>query len=72
MKTIIKFMSPISNNSVWRDYEGKMVCIESTSWFNNYSFYPIVSYYYIKQGNISQLMIVDRYTFVKYMNKLHD
>lgn len=69
MKTLIQFFSPIVKYSIWKDVQGKLVCIEETSWFENFSFFPVVVFYYLSSDNTNGLMCVDRYTFCKYMTK---
>ena len=71
MKTLLKYFSKIDKYSTWIDPNGKYVCVEDTNWFINYSFYPMVIFYYlVPDSDNKELMCVDRYTFCKYM-KLH-
>lgn len=74
MKTLFNFLR-IKNESIWMDPEGKYVYVEGTSWFNGIYYNPTVYYFYpglIKTNeNIGKLMVLDRYTFSKYMTKVN-
>lgn len=73
MKTLFNFLSRIKNESIWIDPEGKYVYVEGTSWFDGIYYNPVVYYFYPNLANYNNnLIMVDRYTFAKYMTKLND
>jgi hypothetical protein len=70
MKTILNYILPIKHNSTWIDSSGKFVRVEYTTWFNDCNLYPTVTFYYLTKDNNYNLMILDRYSFSKYMTKI--
>ena len=73
MKTLFNFLSRIKDESIWIDPQGNQVCIKETSWFDGINFNPMVYYYTITHNKVGlKLLIIDRYTFAKYMTKLND
>lgn len=73
MKTLFNFLSRIKNESIWIDPEGKYVYVEGTSWFDGIYYNPVVYYFYPNLANYNNnLIMLDRYTFAKYMTKLND
>ena len=72
MKTLFNFLSRIKNESIWVDPEGKYVYVEGTSWFDGIYYNPAVYYFYPKSNeNIGKLLMLDRYTFCKYMTRIN-
>jgi hypothetical protein len=75
MKTLFNFLTRIKDESIWLDPDGKYVYVEGTSWFDGIYYNPTVYYFYpglIKTNeNIGKLMVLDRYTFSKYMTRIN-
>ena len=75
MKTLFNFLSIIKDESIWLDPDGKYVYVEGTSWFDGIYYNPTVYYFYpglIKTNeNIGKLLMLDRYTFSKYMTRMN-
>ena len=75
MKTLFNFLSIIKDESIWLDPDGKYVYVEGTSWFDGIYYNPTVYYFYpglIKTNeNIGKLLMLDRYTFSKYMTRIN-
>lgn len=72
MKTLFNFLSRIKDESIWVDPEGKYVYVEGTSWFDGIYYNPIVYYFYPNIINSNNnLIMIDRYTFAKYMTKIN-
>lgn len=70
MKTILNYILPIKRSSTWIDPTGKFIRVKCTTWFNNYNLYPTVTFYYLTKDSNYNLMILDRYSFSKYMTKI--
>lgn len=75
MKTLFNFLSRIKDESIWVDPYGKYVYVEGTSWFDGIYYNPMVYYFYPNlinyNENLSNLIMLDRYTFSKYMTKIN-
>ena len=75
MKTLFNFLSRIKDESIWLDPDGKYVYVEGTSWFDGIYYNPTDYYFYpglIKTNeNIGKLLMLDRYTFSKYMTRMN-
>lgn len=75
MKTLFNFLLRIKDESIWVDPDGKYVYVEGTSWFDGIYYNPTVYYFYpglIKTNkNIGKLLMLDRYTFSKYMTRIN-
>jgi hypothetical protein len=70
MKTLFNYILPIERLSTWKDPDGKYIIVESSSWFNNYNLYPTISFYYLTENTNYTLILLDRYSFCKFMTKI--
>jgi hypothetical protein len=70
MKTLINYILPIKRYSTWKDPNDRYIRVESKNWFNGFNIYPTVTFYYLSKNSNYDLIILDRYTFCKYMKKI--